>query len=165
LVEAFDLFRRRGFDAYHLVLVGAKDYFYDRLQLESRRHKLAENVVFFGQADDRELAALYDSAEFYVFPSLCEGFGLPPLEAMCRGLAVASSDASCLPEILGDAAHYFDASDSGRIAEAMARLAGDQELRRSLAAKGRTLSARYDWKSCALTTLDVYRRAAGPAAK
>jgi len=166
LIEAFAAFRRHGHGDHRLVLVGAEDYFYDRLQLEARRQKLAENVVFYGRADDSELAALYDLAEFYVFPSLCEGFGLPPLEAMCRGLAVASSNASCLPEILGDAARYFDAADTDKIVEALTEMAGNEGLRRDLAAKGRAWARRYDWQTCARSTLDVYRRTlSGPSKK
>jgi len=158
LIEAFALFRGQGHPDTFLVLVGGKDYFYDRLQLEARRRNRADHVVFFGQAEDRDLASLYDSALFYIFPSLCEGFGLPPLEAMCRGLAVASSDASCLPEILGDAAYYFDPRDPAKIAAAMERLAGDDGARRDLIARGRIRTARYDWRSCAQKTREIYLR-------
>lgn len=160
LIESFAAFRRQGFTDHHLVLVGGKDYFYDRLQLESRRKNLANNVVFYGQADDRDLATLYDTASFYVFPSLCEGFGLPPLEAMCRGLAVTSSDASCLPEILDDAADYFDPRDTDSIAAALRRMASDESLRRNLIAKGRERAAKYDWRTCAKKTHDIYLKAA-----
>jgi glycosyltransferase involved in cell wall biosynthesis len=159
LLRAFAEFRRRGHAGYRLILVGAQDYFYDRLQLEARKQGLAENVVFFGRASDAELADLYDTAEFYVFPSLCEGFGLPPLEAMCRGLAVASSGATCLPEILGEAALYFDPESESEIAQGLIRLADDAGLRSDLAAKGKIQTEKYDWGSCAAATLRCYEQA------
>jgi glycosyltransferase involved in cell wall biosynthesis len=159
LLRAFADFRRRGHGSHHLILVGAQDYFYDRLQLEARKQKIAENIVFFGKASDAELADLYDTAEFYVFPSLCEGFGLPPLEAMCRGLAVASSKATCLPEILGDAALYFDPESETDMAQKLISLADDPGLRTELAAKGRTQTKKYDWNSCAAATLRHYQQA------
>ncbi len=158
LIEAFAVFRRNH-PEHRLVLVGGKDYFYDRLQLEARRQNRSDNVIFFGQAEDRDLAALYDAASFYVFPSLCEGFGLPPLEAMCRGLAVASSNATCLPEVLGNAAYYFDPREAGKIAQAMERMAADAVLRQELVAKGKAWSSRYDWGKCARQTLEAYGRA------
>jgi glycosyltransferase involved in cell wall biosynthesis len=163
LIQAFAMFRRQGHSDHHLILVGGKDYFYDRLQMEARRQNLAENVVFYGQADDAELAALYDAASFYVFPSLCEGFGLPPLEAMCRGLAVASSDATCLPEVLGDAAYYFDPDDAAKIAAALEKMASSQELRQELIAKGRQRTTQFDWQTCARTTRDIYLKAVSNA--
>ncbi len=158
LVSAFAGFRR-SHPEYRLALVGGSDYFYERLKRETEAKGLSENVVFAGQVDDAELAGLYDAAAFYVFPSLCEGFGLPPLEAMCRGLAVASSNAACLPEILGDAALYFDPADERSIAAAMRRLANDQPLRAELIAKGRSRAAGFDWDKCAGGTLEAYRQA------
>lgn len=159
LLAAFSEFRKRGFSGHRLVLVGSPDYFYGRLKTEAAAKKLDENVVFFGHATDEELAALYMRAESYVFPSLCEGFGLPPLEAMCKGVPVASSNASCLPEILGDAAKYFDPGDPAKIADALAALAADPALRASLAEKGRSWSARFGWRSCAERTRAVYMNA------
>ncbi|NIV04373.1 MAG: glycosyltransferase, partial [Calditrichae bacterium] len=89
-----------------LVLVGQRNYFSERLEEETRGLglRVPKEINFTGYIDDRDLAKLYRSASLYVFPSLSEGFGLPPLEAMSFGLPVASSNASCLPEILGSAA-------------------------------------------------------------
>lgn len=161
LLEAFAAFRAKGRDDWRLVLVGARDYFYERLESEAKAAGRNVQVLFFGHATDDELASLYERAAFYVFPSLCEGFGLPPLEAMCKGVAVTSSKASCLPEILGDAALYFEPEDVGDIVRAIDALASDPSLRRALADKGRAWSSRFDWRSCAAATLDVYRRALG----
>jgi len=159
LIDAFQRFRAGGHADWSLVLVGAKDYFYDRLRREAEAAGLADHVVFFGRASDEELANLYDRASFYVFPSKYEGFGLPPLEAMCRNLPVASSRASCMPEVLGDAALYFDPADPAAIADAMVRVADDADLRRSLAERGRAQSSKYSWKLCAEQTLAAYERA------
>lgn len=155
LIDAFAVFRGRR-PNWRLVLVGTEDYFYARLKREVAERKLGDGVTFFGHATDEELAALYDSASFYVFPSLCEGFGLPPLEAMCHGLPVASSKASCMPEILGDAAAYFDPEDPADIARAMDALAGDESLRTALATKGRQRATTFDWKRCAEQTKAAY---------
>lgn len=159
LIEAFGRFRRSGHDDWRLVLVGAPDYFYGRLRQEAEAKDWAANVVFYGAATDSQLASLYSQAAFYVFPSLCEGFGLPPLEAMCRDLPVAAAKASSLPEILGDAALWFDPNDAGAIATAMGRLADDADLRRDLIERGRQQAAKYDWRRCARLTLDVFKNA------
>lgn len=156
LVEAFAGFRQRDHKDWQLVLVGAEDYFYARLKKEAEQNGITENVVFAGHVTDEQLATLYDNATFYAFPSLCEGFGLPPLEAMNHGLPVTSSNASCMPEILGDAAHYFDPSKPADIYTALTRMADDAELRTELAAKGRQQVAKYDWTRCAQETLQAY---------
>jgi glycosyltransferase involved in cell wall biosynthesis len=155
LIESFRLFRKRGHQNWRLFLVGAPDYFYERLQSEISESDRA-GVNFYGQATDEDLAQLYREAQFYIFPSLCEGFGLPPLEAMCAGLPVAASNASCLPEVLGDAALFFDPEDPNDMAATMARLADDNELRQQLIAKGRTHAKRFDWKTVASKTLELY---------
>jgi len=159
LLTAFAAFRRNGHPNWRLVLVGTEDYFYARLKRETREKKLDVGVTFFGHATDEQLSELYRTASFYSFPSLCEGFGLPPLEAMCHGLPVVSSRASCLPEILGDAAHYFDPEDVDDMAAAFGAVADDATLRHGLAAKGPRHAERFDWTDCARRTKDVYQRA------
>lgn len=159
LIEAFAAFRKKNPD-YALVLVGAKDYFYERLEAEARKKNMAEGVTFFGQASDDELDKLYAGAAFYVFPSMHEGFGLPPLEAMCKDVPVASSSAGSMPEILKDAACYFDPRDTNAIASALEKIAGDAMLRRSLVAKGKERAAAFSWRRCAEETLAVYQESA-----
>jgi len=156
LIEAFTLFRK-DFHDHRLVLVGAPDYFHERLEREAKEKKLDAGVTFYGHATDEQLAELYDTASFYVFPSLHEGFGLPALEAMAHGLPVASSNATCLPEILGDAALYFDPKDPHKIADAMRTLASDATLRATLIAKGKERVTHFDWADCGKRTLAIYR--------
>lgn len=93
-----------------LVLVGKDDFFYKRLK-KAVASQNAGGVVFTGFIPDGDLDVVYKNAQVYVFPSLYEGFGLPPLEAMAKGVPVASSDHPCMREILADSAFYFDATD------------------------------------------------------
>jgi glycosyltransferase involved in cell wall biosynthesis len=157
LLSAFKKLRREGLEA-QLVLVGKMDYFYGRLEREADRLGLtgSADVVFYGFADDLELADLYRRARAYVFPSLLEGFGLPPLEAMRYGTPVAASDSSCLPEILGDAAAWFDPGDPEAMPEVMRRIFEDEPFRASLREKGVARAGRYDWKDCAERTYRTY---------
>ncbi len=156
LLVAFAEFRKRGYTNYRLLLVGSPDYFYDRLRNEAEKKYLDEHVDFFGHATDEELAALYTRAQIYVFPSLCEGFGLPPLEAMNKGLPVASSNTCSLPEILGDAARYFDPHDPEKIADALEILASDTTLRETLKEKGSVRATQFNWLTCGKKTLEIY---------
>ena len=117
------------------------------------------NIHFTGFLPDSQRDWLFTQAAAYVFPSLMEGFGLPPLEAMAYGTPVVSSNASCMPEILGDAAEYFDPLDVNDMAAAIERVISDPEKRRALVAKGSAQVAKYSWKRMAEETLQVYRRA------
>jgi glycosyltransferase involved in cell wall biosynthesis len=116
-------------------------------------------VRFTGWVDDATLEALYRAACCFVFPSLAEGFGLPVLEALARGVPVACSNASSLPEIAGDAALYFDPYDTGAIAHAVDRLLADEELRSRLSAAGQERAKRFTWAETARRTIDSYERA------
>lgn len=158
LLAAFTEFRRQTPD-YRLVFVGNEDYFYRRLKRKVESSGIEKDVIFFGRASDEELRALYSKADFYVFPSLHEGFGLPPLEAMCHDLPVAAAQATCLPEILGDAAFFFDPTSVDDMTKALTRMATDETTRTELIEKGRARASVFDWPTCARRTLGVYRRA------
>lgn len=138
-----------------LVLVGKEDYFYRRLKkfVEEERIK---NIVFADFVSDNHLPIFYQEAQAYVFPSLYEGFGLPPLEAMCEGTPVICSSSSCLPEILGEAAHYFDPKATGEIAEAIEKVLIDAELRKKLISAGRKQIKKFSWERMAELTLKIY---------
>ena len=111
-----------------MVLVGKEDYFYKRLKTFVKEN-WAKQVIFTDFVSDEDLPVIYREALLYVFPSMHEGFGLPPLEAMARNIPVASSNATCLPEILGEAAYYFDPEGMAEMAEAIEKVAIDSELR------------------------------------
>jgi glycosyltransferase involved in cell wall biosynthesis len=111
---------------------------------------------------DEQLVELYRGADCLVFPSLYEGFGFPVLEAMRRGVPVACSDRSTLPEVAGDAALLFDPEDDAAIHAALVRLLRDGELRDRLRAAGPRQAARFDWDATAAGTVASYRRALAP---
>ncbi|PIS43044.1 MAG: hypothetical protein COT24_00320 [Candidatus Kerfeldbacteria bacterium CG08_land_8_20_14_0_20_40_16] len=139
-----------------LVLVGKEDYFSKRLQAKAKEMNLAEDVIFTGFVEDRELPLYYRNALLYVFPSSIEGFGLPPLEAMSYGLPVASSKAPCLPEILQDAAEYFDPTKIDDIVRVVKRLVVDEKLRNQLKAKGLEHVKKFSWGKMVERTHSIY---------
>ncbi|HKO02736.1 MAG TPA: glycosyltransferase family 1 protein [Thermoanaerobaculia bacterium] len=136
-------------DGVQLVLAGG-----DFARFASR-----ERVVISGFVSDDELAALYRGAMAVVVPSREEGFGLPAAEAMACGAAVITSDAAALIEVTGDAALHVEALDVIAWADAIARIAGDESLRRDLAARGVSRAAGFTWRACAEATLRTYREA------
>jgi glycosyltransferase involved in cell wall biosynthesis len=144
---------------YQLVIAGKKDSFHKNLEEAVKEAKLTDRVVFTGYVTDQELAGLYKNASLYVFPSLSEGFGLPPLEAMAHDLPVVSSSATCLPEVLGDAAEYFDPKSIGDMARAMLKVLSDKEFSAKLVKKGQKQFKKYSWRKTAKQTLEVYNKA------
>jgi glycosyltransferase involved in cell wall biosynthesis len=140
------------------VIVGKDDYFFERAKAFVEDKKI-HNVIFTGYVEDAELAALYSEAYAYIFPSLYEGFGLPPLEAMSYGAPVISSDATCMPEILGEAAYYFDPKSISSIKEAMHAFLSRPKLREEYIEKGYKRVAHYSWSRCAHETREIYKKA------
>ena len=120
---------------------------------------VAEDVRFLGWVSAEELDSLYAAADCFVFPSLYEGFGFPVLEAMARGVPVATSGRASLAEVAGDAALMFDPEDEGSIAEAIESLLGDESLRERLRAAGRERASGFTWERAADLTVAAYRRA------
>jgi glycosyltransferase involved in cell wall biosynthesis len=116
-------------------------------------------VLFTGFVPDDELAWLYTQARAYVFPSLMEGFGLPGLEAMTYGTPLVSSNATCLPEVYGDGATYFEPTDVGSMTDAITRVLQDHGFADQLRQRGLARAATYSWRRMAEQTLDVYRTA------
>jgi glycosyltransferase involved in cell wall biosynthesis len=155
LIEAFTLLRAQHPDLL-LVLAGKKDNNYQRIEAGVTAKGL-KNVLFTGFVSDGELRWLYENCEAYVFPSLSEGFGLPGLEAMLHGAPVVSSNATCLPEIHGDAAHYFDPLDVQSMSDAINEVLTDKNLRADLIAKGHEQIKKFSWKRMAEQTLAVYK--------
>lgn len=141
-----------------LVLVGklADDTKANQAYFEERGYK---NIHFTGFVSDGQRDWLMKHCAAYVFPSLMEGFGLPGLEAMAAGAPVVSSDATCLPEVYGEAAAYFNPLDTGDMAAAIGRVITDEKLRGRLVAAGTKQVAKYSWKRMAQQTHDVYMAA------
>lgn len=117
-------------------------------------------VVHLNYLNAADLAAVYEKAEVFVFPSIYEGFGFPLLEAMAHGVPVIAARSSSLPEVGGDAALYFDAVDSEALAHELRRLLGDRRLREEMVARGRERVRQFRWEDAAAKTLAVLRRAA-----
>lgn len=118
-----------------------------------------KNIHFTGFIEDDQRDWLYTRAEAYVFPSLMEGFGLPPLEAMSYGTPVVSSNTSCMPEILGDAALYFNPKDSDDIADKVQRVLDSETLKKDLIKKGFSRIKKYSWRKMAEETHSIYLKA------
>lgn len=157
LIEAFRLLQKDHPDL-HLVLVGKVDANYQRHEANVKAAGI-QNVVFTGFVSDAQLRWLYEHCAAYTFPSLSEGFGLPGLEAMAHGAPVVSSNATCLPEVHGDAAHYFDPLNVNDMAAKIAEVIDNPALRLELIAKGKQQIAKFSWKRMAEQTLAVYEQA------
>lgn len=154
LVEAFRLLTERRKDLeFQLVLCGRPGPGSEGLFRILREPKLQGRVICTGAVSDRELAVLYRQATCFAMPSLYEGFGLPVLEAMASGCPVMSSNRSCLPEIAGDAALYFEPDSTEQISAAMERLLTDSAVRKQLVERGGRRARQFSWETCARTTL------------
>lgn len=154
LIDALDREDARG---YTLVLVGKEDYFYHRLKDKVHAQGM-KNIVFVGFVPDGELDVLYRFGRAYVFPSLYEGFGLPPLEAMGRGLPVLAAHTTSLPEILGDAALYFYPEQKDSLDRSLRQIWNDDAMREILRLRGYARAGMFDWQNIAQETLQQYNR-------
>jgi len=160
LIEAFDILHAQR-PKLKLVLAGKHEKHYFELIEWARTRPSFESIIFTGFVSDAELKWLYQHCRAYVFASLSEGFGLPALEAMAHGAPVVLSNASCLPEISGDAGHYFNARQPHDIAEKVGEVLDDAELRSQLIAKGYKQLKKYSWRTMAEETMTVYKAALG----
>lgn len=140
-----------------LVLIGKKGWLYDAFFQKLRELGLEEQVIFPGYVDEVDLPACFQLAEVFVYPSLYEGFGLPPLEAMACGLPVISSNSSSLPEVVGDAGLLVDPNDTAAWAEALRRVLADAELRQELAGRALRQAQKFSWQRAADELVEVYR--------
>lgn len=161
LIKAFALLREgpEAFDM-QLVITGEEDPYYPEVKRTVKELDLEHHTVYTGMVPEKELIALYQSATAYVFPSLYEGFGLPPLEAMRCGTPVIASKSSCIPEICGEAsALYFDPYDPEDISNCIRKALLDETLRKELRECGLRHSLKFSWEKMAEQTLKVYTEA------
>ena len=160
LLDAWQRLVGNAADPPALLIAGAWDPRYPEPIARAAELQLGGSIRFLGPVAEQDLPALYSGATVFVFPSLYEGFGLPVIEAMACGTAVACTNASSLPEVAGDAALYFDPTRPPAIAEAIGRLLAEEELRHDLAQRGLEQAAQFTWSKTAAATLEIYRQVA-----
>jgi glycosyltransferase involved in cell wall biosynthesis len=165
LIEAFERLRRGGFDQVKLLIIGDEISKLPALRRAVHKHKLHKEVRFLGYMNDETLAILYRLASVFVFPSLHEGFGLPPLEAMASGTPVVTSNVSSLPEVAADAAVLVDPYDVESISEGLRSVLSNDELAAQLRAKGLIRARDFSWEQSVARTHDIYRTVAGGAGR
>ncbi len=157
LVEAFE----RAAPGWQLVLAGSLGYGSEQILARIQASPRRADIRVPGYVSDAELEELYRRASVFAFPSLDEGFGMPVLDAMARGVPVLTSDVSALVEVSGEAALKIDPHDADAIAHGLERLTGDADLRRRLSEAGLARSKDFSWEKAVEKTWEVYRELGG----
>jgi glycosyltransferase involved in cell wall biosynthesis len=161
LVEAYALLKSRHQVDRRLIIAGMPGSGHDQLLRRIATLRLEDEVSVRGHVSQEELLELYRFSDLFVFPSLCEGFGLPLLEAMSCGTPIASSNAGSLPEIGGEAAVYFDPLNTEDMAAKMATALTDGDLRKTLVEGGRRRASTFSWEKTARETLNTIEQVCG----
>jgi glycosyltransferase involved in cell wall biosynthesis len=156
LLEAYAMLKERRDLPHRLVIAGGKGWLYEGIFQRVQELSLGAGVVFLEFVPDDLLPSLYTLADLLAFPSLYEGFGLPPLEAMACGTPVVTSESSSLPEVVGEAGLMVPADDPGALAEAMGRVLDDAKLSEDLVARGLARAAQFSWEAAGKKLLAVY---------
>jgi glycosyltransferase involved in cell wall biosynthesis len=159
LIEAIHHLHENGYDHLKLLVIGSDISKYATLRRAIHQYNLHRYVRFLGFVPDRTLEILYRLTSVFVFPSLYEGFGLPPLEAMACGAPVVTSNTSSLPEVVGDAAVLVDPTDSRAIAEGLAHVLADPNLRADLQRRGVERARSFSWSAGARAVRHIYAEA------
>lgn len=157
LIRAYDAAKTLHAD-FQLVLAGGLGWVYDEIFDAIDKSSVKENILLTYYLEWEELHALYHGASLFVFPSFYEGFGLPPLEAMACGVPVITSNASSLPEVVGDAAFLVSPEKEDDIAGAMEKVLGDRQLAAQMAQKGLERAKMFSWEKTAGQTLKIYEK-------
>ncbi len=160
LIDAFNEIRRGEFEELKLIIIGDEISKLPALRRAVHRHHLHKHVRFLGYVSDETLAILYRLAAVFVFPSLYEGFGLPPLEAMASGTPVVTSNVSSLPEVTGDAAVLVDPHDTSSIVQGIRSVLSDPVLADALRRKGPVRAREFSWERSVAKTRELYERVA-----
>ncbi|SNB46598.1 glycosyltransferase family 1 protein [Geobacter sp. DSM 9736] len=163
LIEAFARLRKEGEVREKLVIVGRKGWLYDRLFARITELGLEEEIVFTGFIPDEDLPHIYRGANVFVYISLFEGFGLPPLEAMACGVPVITSDTTSLPEVVGDAGIALPPTDVEGVALAIRRVLTDAGTASRMRERGVERARLFSWDAAAQRTLSLYRQVAEDA--
>jgi len=162
LLEAFEIVLQTTPLTPQLVIAGGRGWLMDDFAASLQQRGLSEKIRLTGYLNDDELCALYSSCKLFVYPSLYEGFGLPPLEAMSCGAPVITSNIASIKEAAGDAARLVDPLSVEDIVEALIKLLSNEGERERLSQAGRERVKNFTWERTALKTLEVYRRLLEP---
>lgn len=150
--------QQQGIKDLNLVLVGAKGWEYDKIFQEIANFGLSKDrIVITGYVADEDLAALYSGAMVFIYPSLYEGFGLPPLEAMQCGIPVITSNNSSLPEVVGDGGIMLDAADADGLCHSIVKLYSTPALRQEMSLKSLAQAKKFSWERCTQETIAAYK--------
>jgi glycosyltransferase involved in cell wall biosynthesis len=158
VIEAYAMAVQNAGIPEYLVLIGIPPRWQNYYDSAVRHSGLKDRIFWFDFLPEASLAAMYEGAAVFLYPSLYEGFGIPVLEAMASGCPVISSTTSSIPEIAGDAALLVDPNDKTAVAEALVNVLQDGPLRHSLISKGFQRAARFSWRRHAEETLEIYRK-------
>ena len=157
LVRAFDQIRRQTSRRPQLVVVGAEGWLTDELFAFIKESSISDRLRLTGYLDDDDLRALYSSCTVFVYPSVYEGFGLPPLEAMACGAPVIASNIATFQETLGSAAELVEPNDVEALARSIVEILDDEDRRRKLSRRGLERAPKFSWERTARLTLEAYR--------
>jgi glycosyltransferase involved in cell wall biosynthesis len=158
LIQAFHILRKKMNVQHKLVLVGKRMWEYDEAFEEIDRLNIGREIIGLGHIAYSDLPYLYNGADVFVFPSLFEGFGLPPLEAMACGTPVVAANLTSIPEVVGHAAILVDPYDIASIANGIDKVLTNEELRKVLKTRGLERAKQFSWKKTAKKTLSVYKQ-------
>jgi len=155
LIKSFVIIKRKLPD-YKLVIVGKKGWKYHLIEETLKHYQLEKDVIFPGYLEAEDLKKIYTLATVFVFPSLYEGFGMPPLEAMACGCPVVSSNVASLPEVIADAGILIDPKNAHKIADSVVSLVENDQIRAMLIERGRRRVEKFNWANSAKTALEVF---------
>lgn len=164
VLRAFSKYARFG-HCEEMIIAGLDEGTMEKLRARASSLGISDRTTLLGFVAETELAALFEQATMFIFPSLAEGFGFPPLEAMSHGALVVASRAGAVPEVVGDAAVFFDPNDPDALAEEMSALSKNPQLQLDLRRRGRIRVKNFSWARTAHRTLDVYVATARRARK
>lgn len=156
LIKSFVIIKRKYPD-YKLVIVGKKGWKFKQIEDALKQYNLQNDVIFPGYLDDQELHKIYAIAKVFVFPSLYEGFGIPPLEAMASGCPVVSSNVASMPEVVDQAGLLIDPKNALKMADAITSLIENDQVRNMMIERGKAQADKFSWKKSAEKALEVIK--------
>jgi len=157
LIESFEIYKKRTNSSAKLVLAGEKAWLWEEIEKKAQNSPYSGDIIMPGKLKFCDIGHLFRGAGVFVYPSLYEGFGITVLEAFAAGVPLIVAANSSLPEVGGDAALYFKATDVGELSLQIERVLNDEKLRAELVAKGREQIKKFSWEKCAQETLEYLR--------